>query len=322
MEKKTVDPVTESALEIVESEKQREENVLSAQENREALIAQTYKMIGQIQTAGMFEKIAAGGKIMWIKQVKDSKIYKDISEFGTWQKFCDYVGLSRSKIDEDLQNLDIFGENFFTAQRQLCLDRSSLRKLRNSVSDGEIIIEGEFVQIGEEKIPLKEEYKDDLQAAFEHVFDAKKEVIKEQKATIRAKDKALKAYNKTIDTQAAALSKYEDEAKEKGLAPGEENLLKQIDELKTIFEGFALRIDPDGSPFLVDTTDRVRSAYVGLLAHIKQYSATIHNAVVSEYGFPDEAMTAWSPDSLEIEGAPETLKGGSKMAELGELIKG
>ncbi len=329
MGNKTVDPVTESALEVVAGDKQREENAVSVQENRENLIAKTYKMIGQIQTATLFEKLGACASLVWLKEVKETKIYKDISGMETWEKFCNHIGKSRRVVDEQLQNLDVFGEEFLGASASLDLDRNSLRRLRKSVSDGDVVVEAEFVRIGDEKIPLSEEYKDDLQAAFEQVLDAKQEIIKEKKATIRAKDKVIETKNKMIESQAVNLSKYEDDAKEKGMAPGEEALLKQIDELKTIFWGFSTHIDPEGSHFLEAKsadhekalTDRVRSAYVGLLAHIKQYSATIHNAVVSEYGFPDEPMTAWSPGGIEAEETPAPVEEQSKMAELGELIK-
>ncbi len=110
MAQKKIDPESEAALEIVKVELLREKSVAEEQKQREQMIAEANMMLGRIQTANMFGKLAVTSTFVWFKKVKESKVYKDIPNIGTWDSFCKSAGYSKRYVDEKIQELDVFGE--------------------------------------------------------------------------------------------------------------------------------------------------------------------------------------------------------------------
>ena len=55
---------------------------------------------------------------------------KNPRHVGTWSEFCEVLGYSVNKIDEDLQNLSKFGEDFLETSQRLGLGYREMRKLR------------------------------------------------------------------------------------------------------------------------------------------------------------------------------------------------
>ena len=51
-------------------------------------------------------------------------------KFGTWGAFCEALGMSREKADEDIRNLSVFGNDALTAMNRCGLGYRDLRKLR------------------------------------------------------------------------------------------------------------------------------------------------------------------------------------------------
>jgi len=216
---KRVDPDTEAALEVVAMEKKQEELKQIEQQERERLIAQSYEAAGQIKTAMMFSKFGDVSRLMWLKQVKDSKVYR---HFGTWDSYCDYLGLDRHTIDQALLNLAAFGQDFLVTVSGLSVGYRELRKLRQLTAGGDVVIDAECVCIGDERIPLDQEHTEDLQAAIESLLEAKNKQIEEQQSTLSAKEKVLKDKEKLINKLAKDLTDFEGKAKKKGHTPEEE----------------------------------------------------------------------------------------------------
>ena len=129
---------SEAALEKFEIKKKQLEAERLEQERKEKLIAQTHELIGRIQVADLVEKFGNVSRLVWLKQVKDSKIYKEIPWIGSWETFCNYLGKSRRTIDEQLQNLNAFGEEFLATVTGFSLGYRHLRKLRKAVTDGQV----------------------------------------------------------------------------------------------------------------------------------------------------------------------------------------
>jgi hypothetical protein len=123
-------------------------------------------MVGQIRAADAFGKFANVSSLVWLQQVKETKIYKDLPDLGTWENFCNYVGLSRQKVDLDLQNLATFGEEFLLTVSSLSVGYRDLRKLRQLSIEGAVVVGSDAVEIGGERIPLNADHKEDLQAAI------------------------------------------------------------------------------------------------------------------------------------------------------------
>lgn len=298
--KKKMDADTMAALEVVNMDRAVERNAEAEQNQREGTIRKLYEDIGAIRTANAIQKIADVGKLVRLKQLKDEKLYKHMPEFGTWQKVCDYMEISRSKIDEDLQNLEMFGEKITADCRQLGIDYRSMRKLRKAVSEGDLVVDAEYVTIGEEKIPLSPDHTDELKEALEQVIEAKNTLIKEKDETIKAKDRVAQEKEKMIQKQAREIAKYEGEAQKQGFKPGEEALLKKIEAARISFDGFYVTIDPEGNPMLEGdgATDRVKAAYMGLVAYMRTCVQAVYDTASISCGVPDDED--WLPEDMKI----------------------
>ncbi|MBX7037479.1 hypothetical protein EX225_22665, partial [Providencia rettgeri] len=98
------------------------------------------QLLGQVQMARSFAKFADVVSLTKLQHIKESKIYRalagkkgfdldgnEIADVGTWDGFCQALGLSRSKVDEDLTNLTAFGED---ALKQLSAVGAGYRELR------------------------------------------------------------------------------------------------------------------------------------------------------------------------------------------------
>ncbi|MDL2313359.1 hypothetical protein LJC36_00085 [Desulfovibrio sp. OttesenSCG-928-C14] len=97
------------------------------------------QMIGQVQAMEAVSNYTATGRLVLLSQIKASKAYKgmklpqpDGSLFtvNTFEDFCEALGLSRSKVDEDINNLNLFGEAFMESAQKIGLGYRQLRQLR------------------------------------------------------------------------------------------------------------------------------------------------------------------------------------------------
>jgi len=281
---------TSTALAVIESEKQVQDTARLQQEEREMLIAQCFKAIGQVQTSNMFAKFATVSSLVWMKQVKENKTYRDIPGIGTWETFCDSVGMSRQKVDEDLMNLKAFGEEFMTTCQQLSVGYRDLRRLRHLSAEGVFLITDKTIEIAGEKIPLDADHKEDLQAAIERILDEKDLAIEDAQATIKAKDRVLDSKGEVIKKQEKELRKFSKEAEGRDLLPTEDAFMQRMENLRTGFDGYMLKVDPD---FVMnqfegagEITPRMRSALISTLDYMKMQILAAHDTAVTNYGDP------------------------------------
>jgi hypothetical protein len=159
-----------SVDEVIEMRAKIQNEIL---EERAEMIAECSKAIGRVQSANMFQKFATVSTLVWLKEVKDTKVYRDVPGIGTWEKFCDSVGMSRQKVDEDILNLETFGEDFMTTCRGLHVGYRELRQLRQLTNDGTVVIDADCLKIGEESIPINIDRADDLQNAIDWIITEK-----------------------------------------------------------------------------------------------------------------------------------------------------
>jgi len=284
--KKNHDPVTEAALSVVKTEQMEEQLALTEKEKKERLIAVTYEMVGRIQAASLMSKFGDISRLIWLKQVKKTKVYKDIPGVETWETFCNYTGKSRRLVDEQLHNLNILGEEFLATCRQFSLSYRDLKKLRRSVSDGEVIVDGETVEINGEKIPFTPDYSEDLQAAIESLLDEKDSQLENKDATLKAKDRVLEAKEKIINKQEKELHKLTGQVKARGFEPGEENFIRDMENLKTMLVGVELKMDVRNMP--PDMTPLMRAAYIETLGHFKRIIIAYYDEATNHYGIEDD----------------------------------
>lgn len=101
-------------------------------------MAEAYETLGTLKAFNFVQKMLTVGSLKKLKEIKESKKYKGLQFFndgklltvGSWGQFCDACGLTRSKVDEDLQNLNQFGEDFLETSQRLGLGYREMRKLR------------------------------------------------------------------------------------------------------------------------------------------------------------------------------------------------
>jgi hypothetical protein len=160
-------------LATLQGERAIEDSRAAAQIEREAQIAHSYELAGRVKALLFTEKVATVATLMQLKQAKESKCYRDLPGIGSWDKYCEYMGVSRRKVDEDLINLSTFGGEFLETVSSFSLGYRELKKLRQLTHDGSVVIEAECIRIGEESIPINEDHADDLQIAIEKIIEEK-----------------------------------------------------------------------------------------------------------------------------------------------------
>ena len=202
--KKRMDPISEAAEQVVEAEQQRGEIAKREQGEREQRIAECHEAIGRFQGFQLLEKFGDVTRLVWLKDVKDSKVYKDLPNVGTWDKFCEYLGLDRHTVDQNLLNLATFGEDFLVTATKMRVGYREMRKLRQLSHDGAVTIDAEFMVIGEERIPLDGEHKEELQAAIETLVEQQAAMQQEFEAQKKAFDRVQADTHKSVTRYGAA----------------------------------------------------------------------------------------------------------------------
>lgn len=166
------------------------------------------KVIGQIQVLDALQNFGTTGRVALLRQMKESKAYKgmkvpqadgSIKTLTTFDDFCGVMGMSRSKVDEDIRNLQVFGEAFMDSAQTIGLGYKDLRKLRAlPEADRQTVLEAEQA----DPDALKEMI-EDLAAK-----NAKtQEALSEAKLNQEAKDKVLASKNKALDAAQTKLAK-------------------------------------------------------------------------------------------------------------------
>lgn len=159
------------------------------------------QLLGQVQMARSFAKFADVVSLSKLKHIKENKIYhalkgkkgvdldgNEIADVGTWDGFCQALGLSRSKIDEDLTNLSAFGEDALKQLSAVGAGYRELRQFRRLPEDQksaliEVARDGDktaLLELAEEMIAKhtkeKEDLKTDLEISRQTVAE-KKDII-------------------------------------------------------------------------------------------------------------------------------------------------
>ena len=170
--------------------------------------------VGAIKATGFFKKVSTVTEIKMLAEIKESKEYKGLSVLDyegnwqhvtTWEQFCKSLGHSREKVDQDILNINTFGEDFLETSQRMGVGYRDLRKLRKlPEAEREVIINGESVQAEDKDslIDLIEE----MSAKNLKTKQAMQKQIDDLSADAKAKDTVLSTKNKKIDELDAQLS--------------------------------------------------------------------------------------------------------------------
>lgn len=285
----------EAANEIYKVAREQADIEITELKLRQPLIAEAHEFVGRIQALEFVGKVTTVGTLVQLAKIKESKVYKDLPNIGTWEEFCNYLGKSRQKVDEDLITLADLGEQFLTTCQQFSLGYRDLRKLRQLTHGGTIQITDDAIEISGERIPLDAEHKEDLQAAIEKVIEEqatlKDELKAQQKAHVRVQEETHKSMVK-LQKDMDRLSR---DARAKDLSPEEDAFLQRIENLSTSFQGYLLQIRG-----LVDAEEvpgvRAKAALVAFLNQARMELNAYHDTAYDRHAAPGMAPEEeWIP---------------------------
>lgn len=301
--KKKLDPVSEAAMDVVALERQREEQAKLAQAEKERLLAAYHQAVGQIKTANMFAEFANISGLIWIQQMRETKGYE---AFGTWENFCISIGYSRQHIEDQLKNLATLGEKFLQTVCGLGVGYRDLRKLRQLSNDGTVTIDAEFMIIGEERIPLDADHKEELQTAIEALVEQQAAMQQEFEAQKKAFSRVQTDTHKSLTRLQKDLAKLEKDAEAKGLTPVEDAFIQKCDNARLTIDGFLNQFDPSINPLPDDATPRMKATLMHTLSWFKRCIIASFDTANDVYGEP-EMDDDWVPPHLrkKEEAAPE-----------------
>ncbi|MGH1463325.1 MAG: hypothetical protein ACRBB6_14975 [Neptuniibacter sp.] len=134
---------------------------------------QMNRLFGQIQMGhalSNFTNVISLSKLAEIKKSKQYRALKGVKALdkhgnlipnvGVWEGFCKALGVSYQKIDQDIDNLEVFGAETLEQLNSLGIGYRDMRKLRKlPEEDRTAIVQGEYIQVGdkEEVISLIED---------------------------------------------------------------------------------------------------------------------------------------------------------------------
>lgn len=168
------------------------------------------QLLGQVQMARSFARFADVVSLTKLAHIKETKMYRalqgkkgfdpdgnEIADVGTWDGFCQALGLSRSKVDEDLTNLSAFGEEALKQLSAVGAGYRELRQYRRLPEDQkaaliEVAKSGDkesFVELAEEIFAKHAAEKAELQKKLDDVqgdYDALSKVEAETSKKLRA----------------------------------------------------------------------------------------------------------------------------------------
>jgi hypothetical protein len=260
---------------------------IAEMEERQALIAQCHEVIGRVQANALMAKFANVSNLVYLKNIKESKIYRNLPMVGTWENYCEYLGLSRQKVDEDLANLAAFGEDFLTTCQQLQVGYRDLRKLRQLTHSGAIQVTDDALEISGECIPLDADHKEDIQAAIEKIIEEQAGLKEELTAQKKANDRAQEANRKEIVKLQKDLDRLEARAQGKGLSAEEDAFLEKVEAHKILVQGSFLALDPAEIKQIVpEMTYTMRATIIATVHFLKMQALALYDAVTTQIGDP------------------------------------
>lgn len=176
------------------------------------------QLLGQVQMANAFGKWTTVVYLSKLKQVRESKMYRALPaknvldengqeiadcRLNTWDGYCRALGLSSNKVEEDLLNLQAFGEEAMASMGRIGIGYRELRQYRRLPEDQktaliEVAKAGDkdaFVELAEEIITR-------------HAKE--KEALAQQ---LQSKDEVLAGKQKLVDLQAREIDGLAEKAR-------------------------------------------------------------------------------------------------------------
>lgn len=214
-----------SRISVSRSPSTLEEKITQEAENRDLL----NQLLGQIQMARALTKLTLTVDVSKLAFVKENKLYQSLNGMkdldgrglsGTWEEFCKLIGSSVAKVNEDINNLQFFGEEALESMSRMGIGYREMRQYRKLPEDQqqaliEVAKEGDkesLMELAEEliakQVKEKEALKADLEISRQNVAEKKEQVSQLQEANEELNNKLKhRIYHETPDQTEAELRK-------------------------------------------------------------------------------------------------------------------
>ncbi|OOF65152.1 hypothetical protein [Rodentibacter sp. Ppn85] len=185
--------------------------------------AQAYELVGMIKAFGFAKKLVTVTEIKILQEIKEAKKYKGLElitptgeavTVTTFTQFCECLGMSYEKVNQDLQNLNVLGEDFLETSQRLGLGYREMRKLRQLPEEARAeIVEADYSETADkedliekiEELSVKHaKEKESLQAQLKTAkdnYEAQAKVLANKNDQIDRLDTELAKKTKAIETQ-------------------------------------------------------------------------------------------------------------------------
>ncbi|SUB23902.1 hypothetical protein [Avibacterium avium] len=186
-------------------------------------MAEAHEAMGMLKAFNFVEKLLTVSSLKVLNEIKNSKKYKGLSyvdsegkvlTVSSWEDYCTACGFSRQKIDLDLQNLAVLGEDFLETSQRLGLGYREMRKLRQLPEEARAeIVDADYSETTDkedliekiEELSVKHaKEKESLTKQLESVkanYDAQAKVIANKDERLNKLDKELAKKSLLIETQ-------------------------------------------------------------------------------------------------------------------------
>ncbi|MEA5113225.1 MAG: hypothetical protein VB050_04290 [Geobacteraceae bacterium] len=276
--------------------RERADQEIASLKEQQSMIAETYEVAGRIQAMTFIGKVATVATLIQLKKIKETKSYRDLTHVGTWEDYCNYLRLDRRTVDENLQNLNTFGEEFLETCRQFSLGYRDLRKLRQLTHDGSIQVLDGIIEIAGEQIPLDADHKEDLQAAIEKIIEEQDKLKEDLKAQKKAFDRVQDDTRKSVLKLQKENDQLQERAKARGLTLEEDAFITRVTGFRDFAQGALIALDPNAEENVIpdNLTIRMKSAIIASIHMIKMQVSAIYDSVIAQIGDP-----VMNPELLE-----------------------
>ena len=195
------------------------------------------QLLGQAQAFQAAGNLLRTFGVSKLALVKENKLYQQLSGMkapngselkGTWVEFCGLLGISDDKANEDINNLNAFGEDALEQMQRIGIGYRELRQYRKLPEDQkqaliEVAKAGDkegFVELAEEIIAKHAKEKEALATQVE-----------EAQATLEAKDRVLQSRAELIgQLEEQVAGKFKPLPGSEARTAQEQALLKELDE--------------------------------------------------------------------------------------------
>ena len=170
-------------------------------------LAEAHEAMGMLKAFSFVEKLLTVSSLKVLNEIKNSKKYKGLSyvdstgkvlTVSSWEDYCTACGFSRQKIDLDLQNLSVLGEDFLETSQRLGLGYREMRKLRQLPEEARAeIVEADYSE-ATDKEDLIEKI-EDLTAQHAKEKEALQAQLKRKSDDYEAQAKVLATKNERIN---------------------------------------------------------------------------------------------------------------------------